>query len=229
MMIHLGKYMYTCKHCKREFRHKSHFKEHLRQHSGETPFHCEYCRGIGFKTRNTYKRHMKTYHGYILTKDTMLKMSDEEFAKVRTKKYKKSSQRQHDEKSPTSSGSTAPEPIQPVSTASAPPLTPASGPLPPVGTILSGFSPLSSQAPLGILPAMGAIEARAPVGVLGPNTVCHAIVYPTYTSSVQAPISFMPQVTFAMGQPSIEGGQPNIGMGQPGIGVGQPGNGVGQT
>lgn len=45
-----------------------------------------------FKTRNTYKRHLKTRHGKLLTARGIKRMSREEFAKVRTKPYKKSNE-----------------------------------------------------------------------------------------------------------------------------------------
>ncbi|KAL4238919.1 hypothetical protein ACF0H5_003626 [Mactra antiquata] len=86
MLIHNNQSRFTCKDCGRKFRHPSHFKEHLRRHTGETPFHCLDC-GQRFKTRNTYKRHLKTRHGKLLTASGISMLSEEEFAKVRTRKY----------------------------------------------------------------------------------------------------------------------------------------------
>lgn len=40
-----------------------------------------------FKTRNTYKRHLKTRHGKLLTATGIHLMPSEEFAKIRTKRY----------------------------------------------------------------------------------------------------------------------------------------------
>ena len=67
------------------------FQEHKRKHTGETPFECSDCQ-MKFKTRNTYKRHLKTRHGKLLTARGIKRMSREEFAKVRTKPYKKSNE-----------------------------------------------------------------------------------------------------------------------------------------
>ena len=64
----------------------SYLQEHLRRHTGETPFECLDC-GMKFKTRNTYKRHLKTRHGKLLTANGIHILSQEEFAKVRTKRY----------------------------------------------------------------------------------------------------------------------------------------------
>ena len=43
--------------------------------------------GLKFKTRNTYKRHLKTRHGKLLTASGIHQLSLEEFAKVRTRRY----------------------------------------------------------------------------------------------------------------------------------------------
>lgn len=45
---------------------------------------------IRFKTRNTYKRHLKTRHGKVLTTTgELLYLSEEDFRKVRTNRKKK--------------------------------------------------------------------------------------------------------------------------------------------
>lgn len=93
MLIHNNQSRFTCKDCGRKFRHPSHFKEHLRRHTGETPFVCTDC-PQRFKTRNTYKRHLKTRHGKLLTADGIRWLSVEEFAKIRTKPYRRSPERQ---------------------------------------------------------------------------------------------------------------------------------------
>ncbi len=71
------------------------FQEHLRRHTGETPFHCTDC-PLRFKTRNTYKRHLKTRHGKLLTADGIRMMPHDDFVKIRTKQYRKS-QFDHDD------------------------------------------------------------------------------------------------------------------------------------
>ena len=38
----------------------------MRRHTGETPYQCPDC-SMFFKTRNTYKRHLKTRHKKLLT------------------------------------------------------------------------------------------------------------------------------------------------------------------
>ncbi|XP_060062681.1 uncharacterized protein LOC132543217 [Ylistrum balloti] len=88
MLIHNNQSRFTCKDCGRKFRHPSHFKEHLRRHTGETPFVCTDC-PQKFKTRNTYKRHLKTRHGKLLTAAGIRVLSVEEFAKIRTKPYRR--------------------------------------------------------------------------------------------------------------------------------------------
>ncbi|KAG8228431.1 hypothetical protein J437_LFUL003908 [Ladona fulva] len=76
MLIHSNQTRFTCSDCGRKFRHPSHFKEHRRRHTGESPYE--------FKTRNTYKRHMRTHHGKMLTPSgELLVLSDDEFKQVR--------------------------------------------------------------------------------------------------------------------------------------------------
>lgn len=62
------------------------FQEHLRRHTGETPFMCTDCTQR-FKTRNTYKRHLRTRHGKLLLASGIRVLSREEFLRVRTKPY----------------------------------------------------------------------------------------------------------------------------------------------
>lgn len=68
------------------------FQEHLRRHTGETPFICMDC-PQKFKTRNTYKRHLKTRHGKLLTAAGIRMLSVEEFARIRTKPYRRTPDR----------------------------------------------------------------------------------------------------------------------------------------
>ncbi|KAL1443602.1 hypothetical protein MTO96_045934 [Rhipicephalus appendiculatus] len=75
MLIHNNKSRFECEDCGRHFRHPSHFKEHLRRHTGETPYQCTDC-NQRFKTRNTYKRHLKTRHGKILTAQGILSVGE---------------------------------------------------------------------------------------------------------------------------------------------------------
>lgn len=60
----------------------------MRRHTGETPFICADC-PQKFKTRNTYKRHLKTRHGKLLTASGIKILTVEEFAKIRTKPYRR--------------------------------------------------------------------------------------------------------------------------------------------
>ncbi|KAL8611126.1 hypothetical protein ACOMHN_064416 [Nucella lapillus] len=150
---HLGQFKYQCKHCDKEFRHNGHFEEHKRKHNGETPYPCEQCNNeVSFKTRNTYKRHLKTVHGILLTWRGQEPMTAEEFAKVQTKKrYQKSTPTpgtSHTKGRASPSASTGTSSSGPPSPAtSAAPMA-----LPPVGTILSGLPPLTPQPSLGVLP-----------------------------------------------------------------------------
>ena len=59
-------------------------QEHMRRHTGETPFACTDC-PLRFKTRNTYKRHLKTRHGKLLTASGIRLLPYDEFIKIRTK------------------------------------------------------------------------------------------------------------------------------------------------
>ena len=60
----------------------------MRRHTGETPFVCSDC-PVRFKTRNTYKRHLKTRHGKLLTATGIQRLSTEEFKRFQTKPYRK--------------------------------------------------------------------------------------------------------------------------------------------
>ena len=46
-------------------------QEHLRRHTGETPYHCPDC-PQRFKTRNTFKRHLRTRHGEFIAQWTLI-------------------------------------------------------------------------------------------------------------------------------------------------------------
>jgi len=43
MLIHSNQTRFTCADCGRKFRHPSHFKEHRRRHTGESPYECSDC------------------------------------------------------------------------------------------------------------------------------------------------------------------------------------------
>ena len=59
-------------------------QEHLRRHTGETPFHCTDC-PLRFKTRNTYKRHLMTRHAKLLTANGITVMPPGEFVRCNFK------------------------------------------------------------------------------------------------------------------------------------------------
>lgn len=53
----------------------------MRTHTGETPYLCTDCLQR-FRTRNTYKRHLRTRHGKTLLPDGIHATSRDEFPKV---------------------------------------------------------------------------------------------------------------------------------------------------
>ena len=82
LMLSFVKHRFTCGDCGRKFRHPSHFKEHQRRHTGESPFSCLQC-DAKYKTRNTFKRHLKVQHGKVLSPSgSMSDLTSEEFAKI---------------------------------------------------------------------------------------------------------------------------------------------------
>lgn len=51
-----------CPFCKKIFASQSHLRIHQVVHTGETPWHCEYC-DRRFNTKGSLQRHKKTIHG----------------------------------------------------------------------------------------------------------------------------------------------------------------------
>nr|XP_053641432.1 zinc finger E-box-binding homeobox 1-like [Cherax quadricarinatus] len=66
MLIHTNQTRFTWWIVAPNFVILHHFKEHRRRHTGESPYECSDCL-MRFKTRNTYKRHLRTRHGKLLT------------------------------------------------------------------------------------------------------------------------------------------------------------------
>ena len=56
--IHIGKNLYTCKFCQKEFSHKHVWETHERVHTGERPFKCPTC-PKDFADRSNYNSHKK--------------------------------------------------------------------------------------------------------------------------------------------------------------------------
>ncbi|CAG9583348.1 unnamed protein product [Danaus chrysippus] len=63
----------VCTICDSKFFHEEYLKEHMRLHTGETPFKCPICKR-GYAQRGNMKSHMKTHKKSELDEDTLSKL-----------------------------------------------------------------------------------------------------------------------------------------------------------
>lgn len=49
--------------CEKAFNQKSALQVHMKKHTGERPYKCDYC-AMGFTQKSNMKLHMKRAHGY---------------------------------------------------------------------------------------------------------------------------------------------------------------------
>ena len=61
LLIHEGKYRYTCEHCHKGFANKERMLEHLTSHTNQFYFKCDVCNQM-LSSVYTLKSHKKAVH-----------------------------------------------------------------------------------------------------------------------------------------------------------------------